>query len=364
MSTKADGRDERRGLGWARYVWLTYLGFYFAWLVASPATRRDWAISTLAVGLFLPLYFHGFRVTGSRLLMVASAIYAIGAAVMPVNPGATCFFVYAMAFVAFAGPPRLAACWLAGMLAGIVVQAWVFAWPTMIWAPALLVGGVVGATNISFAERHRHGEQLRAAHAALAEMARIAERERIGRDLHDLLGHTLSVIVLKSELASKLAVRDPARAIEEIRGVEQISREALAEVRKAVRGYRANGLDAEIANAQRVLDAAGVDPIVSLEPVTLAPNEERALAYGVREAVTNVVRHARARRCWITLGASDGRAWLEVRDDGVGGLQPEGSGLSGMRDRLREVAGGVERDGSAGTRLRLTLPLRRAGGAA
>ena len=109
------------------------------------------------------------------------------------------------------------------MLAGILLQAWAFSWPPAAWVPAFLVGAVVGGTNISFAERKRHGEQLRLAHEALEEMARIAERERIGRDLHDLLGHTLSVIVLKSELASKLAARDPKRALEEIRDVERIS---------------------------------------------------------------------------------------------------------------------------------------------
>ena len=99
--------------------------------------------------------------------------------------------------------------------------------------------------------------------------------------------------------------------------------------------------------------------MLSLATVSLSQGEERALAFALREAVTNVVRHARARHCWITLSAADGRALLEVRDDGVGGDRPDGSGLSGMRDRLRELAGGLERDGTNGTRLRLTLPLGR-----
>ena len=351
--------DERRGLGWPKYAWLTYLVFYFAYLLLTPATLRDWVFSALAVIVFLPLYLRGFNVTGRPLLVIATSIYLLGAAVMPINPGANCFFVYAIAFVAFAGSPRRAVRWLIGMLAGVLLQAWAFGWPPAIWVPTLLVGAVVGATNISFAERKRHGEQLRIAHEALEEMARIAERERIGRDLHDLLGHTLSVIVLKAELASKLAGRDPTRAVAEIRDVERISRDALAEVRKAVRGYRSEGLDHEIANAERVLTAAGVRPVLSLATVALSPDEGRALAFALREAVTNVVRHARARHCWITLSAADGRALLEVRDDGVGGDRPDGSGLSGMRDRLRELAGGLERDGRNGTRLRMTLPLGR-----
>lgn len=99
--------------------------------------------------------------------------------------------------------------------------------------------------------------QLAAAHAEQERLAAEAERERIARDLHDLLGHTLSVIVLKSELAGKLAGRDPARAAEEIREVERISREALGEVRAAVSGYRGSGLSAELARAKVALDAAG-----------------------------------------------------------------------------------------------------------
>jgi two-component system sensor histidine kinase DesK len=356
---KREALGEHRGLGWSKYAWLAYLAFYFAYLVLTPATLRDWFLSTLAVAVFLPLYLRGFHRTGRPLLVIAASIYLLGAAVTPINPGAICFFVYAIAFVPFAGSPRLAVRWLSVMLAGILLQAWAFNWPPATWVPAFLVGAVVGGTNISFAERKRHGEQLRHAHEALEEMARVAERERIGRDLHDLLGHTLSVIVLKSELASKLAAHDPKRALEEIRDVERISRDALAEVRNAVRGYRSEGLDHETANAERVLTTAGVRPVLSLATVSLSPGEERALAFALREAVTNVVRHARARHCWITLSTADGRALLEVRDDGVGGDRPDGSGLAGMRDRLRELAGGLERDGTNGTRLRMSLPLGR-----
>jgi len=239
------------------------------------------------------------------------------------------------------------------MLGSIAAQAILFHLHGWTWLPAIAVAGVVGLTNIHFAEMRR---RVRAAQASLSEMARIAERERIGRDLHDLLGHTLSVIVLKSELASRLAERDPPRAVAEIRDVERISREALGEVRKAVRGYRSDGLLDEVANAERVLVAAGITPEIAVRPATLPPDEDRALAYALREAVTNVVRHARATRCSIRLIAEGDRTVLEVRDDGRGGLEPEGSGLSGIRERLREVAGTLERDGQRGTRLVMSLP--------
>ncbi len=347
---------EGRGVGWAKYLWLCYLVFYFAYLILLPATITAWVLSILAAAIFVPLYLYGFTVGGTRLLSVSLAIYGIGSLMMPVNPGANCFFIYAAAFIGFAGSPRFGGWWLVAMLGGIVAQAWAFAWPLYASVPTFIVAGIVGATNINVAEFRRRGMELRIARDAVVEMARVAERERIGRDLHDLLGHTLSVIVLKSELAAKLADRDPERAVREIRDVEQISRDALSEVRKAVRGYRSEGLNDAIGNAERVLVAAGIRPHIDCTAVALEPDEERALAFSLREAVTNVIRHAQAQQCWITLTSSSGRAVLEVRDDGRGGNAPEGSGLSGMRERLRQVAGTVERSGDGGTRLLITLP--------
>jgi two-component system sensor histidine kinase DesK len=362
MSSEAV-RAGSRGLGWTKYVWLVYLVFYLGTLASKSATPRDWLITLAALAVFLPIYFRAFRHTGGQLLAMVAVIYGLGVVVTPINPGAVCFFVYAVAFVGFAVRPSLASCWVAGMVGGIALQAWLFGWPQWSWAPTLLVTAVVGATNIAFAQRRRLGEQLFVAHEAVEQMARIAERERIGRDLHDLLGHTLSIIVLKSELAVKLYEREPTRALDEIRDVERISREALAEVRKAVSGYRSEGLDHEVANAERFLVAAGVTPALDVVPVALAAAEERALAFALREAVTNVVRHAHARRCWIGLRAEGGRAVLEVRDDGQGGGEPDGSGLSGMRERLGPLAGTVERDGRNGTRLLMTVPLAPAGSA-
>jgi two-component system sensor histidine kinase DesK len=346
----------RRDVGWTPFAWLVYLVFYFAPLIVGKPTTSQVVWSLVAVAVFLPLYFAAFRTTGRRILVIAWAVHAIGAAIVPINPSGVCFFIYAAAFVPFGCRPRAAVGWLALMLLSIAAQAFLHGLTDWTWLPVLAVAGVVGATNIHFVEMRRKERSLRVAQAAVEEMARIAERERIGRDLHDLLGHTLSVIVLKSEVASRLADRDPQRAVAEIRDVERISREALSEVRKAVRGYRSEGLLDEIANAERVLVAAGITPDMIVNAPALPPDEERALAYALREAVTNVVRHAGATRCWIRLAEEGGRTLLEVRDNGRGGLAPEGSGLSGIRERLRQVAGTLERDGQHGTRLVMSLP--------
>src|SRR5208283_5405564 len=174
----------------------------------------------------------------------------------------------------------------------------------------LLFGGglslVVGASDIHFAQRNRTNRKLIRAQEEIEHLAKVAERERIARDLRDVLGHTLSVIILKSELAGKLMDRDPQRAGNEIREVEQISRQALSEVRDAIRGYRTRSLDAELAQAKSTLETAGVKTECQAAKITLPALHESVLTLAVREAVTNVVRHARAQTCSLRLEQQNG----------------------------------------------------------
>jgi two-component system sensor histidine kinase DesK len=137
-----------------------------------------------------------------------------------------------------------------------------------------------------------------------------------------------------------------------------VSREALAQVRAAVRGYRTRGLPDELARARQTLEDAGLSVDCSAGSVALDAAHEGVLALALREAVTNVVRHAGARSCRVRLSEDGGRALLEVHDDGRGGLDPEGFGLTGMRERIQALGGTLERDGSAGTRLVIRLPLK------
>ena len=163
------------------------------------------------------------------------------------------------------------------------------------------------------------------------------------------------MIVIKSELAAKLSERNPARAAEEIRDVERISRKALSEVRQAIHGYRGERFQDELANGRAALDAAGVTASVDIAPVELGADEERALALALREAITNVIRHAKAKTCEITLARDANGIRLVVQDDGVGGAHVEGAGLAGMRARLAELGGTMQYEGNRGTRLTLVV---------
>jgi two-component system, NarL family, sensor histidine kinase DesK len=208
-------------------------------------------------------------------------------------------------------------------------------------------------------------DQLSRARAELARMAVAEERERFARDLHDLLGHSLSVIALKAELAGRLLPERADEAAGEIAELEQVARGALSEVRDAVSGYRRPTLDDELAGARVALSAAGIDAEVKRAPTALDPAVEGVLAWAVREGATNVIRHSHARHVTMTISSSLADAAVEVVDDGVGvdaGVNGhDGHGLEGLAERARSLNGRIEAGAGpgGGYRLAVTVPLPR-----
>jgi two-component system sensor histidine kinase DesK len=357
-------------IAWTPYAWLIYLPIF----LFDPLNRRtsalEWAATLGAIAVFLVLYFVGYWVEGGRLLLVTAAVFALGVGFAPWNPDASVFVVYASAFAGRLTPPRRAMGIIAGMIALAGIEAWALSLRPSFWITAAVFSLIVGGVNVHFSELGRTGARLKESQAQVQQLVRIAERERIARDLHDLLGHTLSVITLKAELAGKLLAISPERAAAEIREVERVSRDALREVRSAVAGYRSEGLPAELARGRLALEAAGVRPEYFTLPVTLPADAEAALALAVREAVTNVIRYAGAATCRITLERRGDAVVLEVADDGRGGAREEGgtgTGLRAMRERLAGLGGQLEIQSEPaagevgnGTRLLVTVPVRAA----
>ena len=347
-------------LGWTPYAWLIYLTFYIVVAVVTSKTWADWTLNGAGLVVFLVLYFRGFWSHGQALVRIVLALVGLGVVLSPYNMGASAFFIYGAAFLGDAVRPAVAVRWLLVIVAVIALEAWLVPLDFRTWIPALVFSLLIGGTNIHFGELRRKDQALLAARKDAEHLAAVAERERIARDLHDLLGHTLSVIVIKSELAAKLADIDPGRAANEIRDVERISRNALAEVRHAIHGYRGERVEQELATGRVALEAGGVTLVEDVPALQVEPAIERALALALREALTNVLRHARATRCDVRAERTAGSLRLIVQDDGVGGGDREGAGLSGMRARLAEIGGTVLRDGTQGTRLELSVPLQRA----
>jgi two-component system sensor histidine kinase DesK len=342
---------------WTGYVWLVYLGCFLIipFLIAAPAWQQVAAVlGTLAA---LPLYFLGYWLNGRRVLWVVGGFTLLGSLFAPINPGAASLFIFAATYLARMGDPSKAFPYLGILLAIEALEAWLLRLSPTFWIPTMVFSSLIGSVVIQWVHRRRLSDKLLAAQAESEHLAKVAERERIARDLHDLLGHTLSVIVLKSELASRLTASDPARAAEEIRDVERISREALTQVRAAVRGYRSAGFDSELRIAMQALEAAGIQVETLVEPPPLSPAQETVFAMALREAVTNVVRHAHATVCRLTLRRVGRFCEMVVADNGLGGALDEGSGLSGMRERVEALGGALQRDGSHGTELRIRVPV-------
>ncbi len=354
-----------------RWWGLLYLLFVFLPLFFIPRSISSLLLPSLAAcAVFLPLWLRFTDpATAARtrdLCIYGSA--ALGYALMTVNPGGNTFVIYAMTMAATVWAPRRA------MLAALVF------WSLMTaqffvqmpdWRYALgvsiamaMIGGMACAGILASRARERHQAVLKLSQDEVRRLAALAERERIGRDLHDALGHTLSLVVLKTQLARRLLARDPNAAEQQLAELEQAARAALDQVREAVSGIRAGGLQAEIAAARLALLSAEVKLDAQLPALELPAPLDQAFAMALREAVTNVIRHARASRVEIELrreGEGASAVWqLQISDDGVGGARErEGHrGLPGFAERLQALGGRVELDSppGIGTRLLLSAP--------
>jgi len=346
---------EDRYLGWTPYVWLIYFPTLFFQPALEHASRNVWILTSVVAVLFLPLYFRGYWARGKEVDVIIATLVALGALLAPFNSSGFVLLIYAAAFAGTHGPVRRSVRILGVLTIVILAEALLLHMPLFAWAWAAVLIWMIGGVNAHYATVRAGNAELRMAHEEIEHLATVAERERIARDLHDLLGHTLSLITLKSSLASRLADRDPARAIAEIRDVERISRDALSEVRAAVAGYRDAGLARAVASAEQMLAAAGIECRAAIDQVQLTPAEEGVLALAVKEAVTNVVKHSRATQCSISFLRDGNARRLCVVDNGSWKRAADGNGLVGMRERVEAIGGhfSVERD--AGTRLIIDL---------
>ncbi|WP_223807327.1 sensor histidine kinase [Montanilutibacter psychrotolerans] len=362
---------QERQLGWAPVFMLGYLAFLFLPFVLDGGgdhgmngwnqvvNGRLWLTLLSLVG-FLPAYFAAYRATGPRLVAYMLAIAGLCYALLPFNPFANTYLIYAAGFAATTGRalwPRVA--WLVALLAGLLAEVLLLGYPMFVFAVTIIIAVAVFVSTHLMGENTRKRAELKLSHDEVRRLAALAERERIGRDLHDLLGHTLSLVALKSELAGKLLERDPTASRREIDDVTRVAREALSQVRGAVSGIRAAGVAAELASAKLLLDCDGVSFQYQRSDLALTPELETVLALTLREAVTNIQRHARARHARVSLVADGNEAVLRIDDDGRGGALVPGNGLVGMRERVESLGGRlrVEAGAGRGTCIEARLPL-------
>ncbi|WP_144763943.1 sensor histidine kinase [Curtobacterium sp. 9128] len=308
------------------------------------------ALAVLYVGfVFAPeaMWRHGLR---RRVVVLAVLAGYAGLLLVPVGPAAVWSWLLIVALSGFV----TARLWVAVAVLGTVVAAelvvaavvgWDIASSSgILFAPIIAVS--IGASMVFFGRQRAAEDQLGVAQDELTRLAVVEERARFSRDLHDVLGHSLTVVTMKSALAARLVDVDPVRAKAEMQDVERLSREALQGLRQAVGGYRQADLDAELVSARTALDTAGVAAELPETGDAAAEDARSLFAWVLREGVTNVVRHAAASRARVTLT----RTTLTIEDDGTGApdvTEPAGSprvggnGLRGLRERADAVGASV-----------------------
>ncbi len=326
---------------------MVYL-FVDAYLRGASAIEWFWTAISFIVFMIIctaaAIYWSRKRIM--RGVCVAMTLLAI--AFTAYQPTGIFYFIFVAAFgpLAVGGDIPRSAGIIVAACAGILIESFLL-WPPSLMPYVAVVQSMFIGSAITLVARQQ---------TALRQTLKSAERERIARDLHDILGHTLSVVILKSELASRLVEHDPQRAKAEIEEVEKISRNALAEVREAIRGYRSGDLRAELDKAKSTLETAGVAVQEEYEAAGLPVSHERVLTLVLREAVTNIVRHSQAKRCTIRFGRDKDVYRLQVKDDGRGRIDQEGMGMRGIRERVEAIGGRAMWRSDSGTELTITVP--------
>ncbi len=364
----ADGSSTRRrhpGLRWLfPSIWLIFLADPISALVAKGGVSAWVGVGLIVLfaacyALALPAGWSGHR---RRFLALFGAMVALTVVVAPIaHEGTFSLFIY-LAVLLVAGFRRIA---LWGVVVLTAVAVFLPVWAG--WSSFdensfenVITLPLVALAMYGFFSLVDTNRALAAARTEVVRLAAENERTRIARDLHDLLGHSLTTITVKVGLARKLAERDGSTAaVEELVDVEAVARRSLREVRAAVSGYTEVTLAGELATSRAVLRAAGIGADLPGAIDAVDPTRTELFGWVVREGVTNVVRHSRARVCRITLGPT----WIEVDDDGHGierlhAGADEGHGLSGLRERV-EAVGGVLTSGGGGAggwRLRVDVP--------
>jgi two-component system sensor histidine kinase DesK len=349
------------------YVWLIYLPLFFIPVMISHHESIDLVWTALALITFLGLYFHAYWVKSQYVIYHIVAIGLLGTLVAFITPTACTLFIYAGAFCSRLMPLKYAMTVLVSLLVWIASISWFFSFEMYFYQPALVFTLIVGILNIYQCALHQNKQALILSRKETQRLAQVAERERIARDLHDLIGHTFSVITIKADLAGRLIDKDLEKARIEIKQLENISRDALSQVREVVSGYRTSDLLSELANAKNVFNSVDIDFYYQFEnideqQIELDSTNNKELAIVLRELVTNIIKHAKATQVTAIIKHQDGKIVLAMQDDGQGfeNSQHKGFGIKGIEERIQKLKGfvAIKTGGQyTGTLSEITLPM-------
>lgn len=337
---------------------LIYLPFYFVpWIFVRPGLD-DIAVAIVAILVFVPLYFRAYANDKSYALWYAAAIEGIMLAIGPFWGMNGSYHIYANSVAGFAKNWRHAAAFIILGTALYVASGFVLFdrhWVELgltsfmsIIVGLICIGGRRSMTEAAARERELQLDR---------KLAALEERERIARDLHDILGHTLTMVAVKSDLAGKLVDADPYRAKAEITDIRDQARTALKDVRAMVSGITDITLTAELRRARQSLEAAGIAFYVLGDIPDLDPDVDKAISLAIREAVTNAIRHSGAEEVRLSIASEEGGLRFEIEDNGSASSIEPGAGLKGLMRRIEGFGGKVSISAEAGAKLNVFLPV-------
>lgn len=348
--------DKKLSIGERPEFYLVYLAFYFfPWLFQTP-NNQDMLAALIAISVFIPIYFHGVKKAGTKGLPHILAISLIGFATSPFLGSHGVFHIYAMVQAGFIRPERTA--WIVAVALTVIYSLfsllthqpwWDFIFP-------VFMGLVTLVGTISAAGRIEQSAQLERSRSLEQHLAAVSERERIAQDLHDLLGQTLTMVALKSEVATRLFDTKPGQAKQELLEIRDAARIALRDVREAVAGMNTTSLRAELKRAGQILSTVDIKlSIIGTIPV-LSAEADQVLGLSVREAMTNIVRHSNAKQATFNIVDDGDNVLLTVEDDGSSASIIEGSGIAGLRKRIEKIGGIARIEQTPGLKVFMQIP--------
>ena len=344
------------GVGQRPTFFLAYLIFYFVPWIFVPPSGKDLILTAGVLAIFIPLHYHAFERQDRGNLLLIALIEGVSFLSAPLNGNNGVFHIYASAQIAYQKPSAYSAALFIGASALYAAVSYLFdrSLPEIGFTCFLAV--MVWGACLADAERARRSKSLIREHELEKQQSSIVERERIARDLHDLLGHTLTMVALKSDLAGRLIDSDPQRAKAEIMDIQQSSRNALKDVRAIVSGMLTTTVADELENAKAALAAAGVVLSITGSIPSHTVENETVTALSIREAVTNIIRHSDADSATIHFTSNEVEHFVHIEDNGRGNVLEEGFGLAGLRSRVEKLGGQAVIDTVNGVRIAIVLP--------
>ncbi len=328
----------------APYVWLVNLAIFFLSLYFYRSTPDYLWHVIPGLLTFLALYFHGYHANSRMVLIDIALICVVGTWMTFITPGASVFFVFAAAFACRVNNTKLAFMLLVIISAYVGLISWLFEFHVGFYIPSIMFVWIIGGINIYSHAMYIKQREIQLSKQELKSLAATAERERIARDLHDVIGHTLSLLTRKAELAGRLINRDNDRAELEVKEIETISRDALQQVREVISGYRSSDLVSELAHAKYVLESNDISFNYELQANELNETKSKEIAVIVKELVTNVLKHAEASQVQATISQENDLLRLIFADNGNGCEEDathSGFGLQGIAERVKAMNGTI-----------------------